>query len=70
MTCRYEDLANETADRINQLYGRVERFSAHPTLHTRVDGVLAEISKLEKVLAKQNATARWAKELRCARGYA
>lgn len=60
---RYEEFAKETADRIEHLKGRVERFSSHPTLNTRVAGVLDEIAALEKSLPKQLSTAKWVKEL-------
>lgn len=63
----YEIEAREIAARIKELHGRVARFSAHPTLHTRVPGVKAEIAALEKRLPKMIATARWAKELYAAR---
>ena len=70
MTCRYENLARETAARITELHDRAARWEKHPTLHTRVPGVRAQIASLEHTLAKQASTARWAKELRAARGYA
>ena len=58
---RYEEYAAETADRIKELSARKERFLAHPTLHTRADGVQAEIDALAARLPKQIATAKWAK---------
>lgn len=39
---RYEIFAKETADRIEELKGRAERFAAHSTLYSRVPGILAE----------------------------
>jgi hypothetical protein len=60
---RYEKYAQETAARIKELCARKERFSTHPTLHTRANGVQSEIDRLTALLPKQVATAKWAKEL-------
>lgn len=60
---RYEQNVIEITNRIEELRGRVIRFAAHATLHTRVDGVKAELARLEATLPKARATAKWAKEL-------
>lgn len=60
---RYEIEAAEIANRVDALRVRALRFAAHPTLNTRVDGVVAEIATLEKQLLVMRATGKWAKEL-------
>jgi hypothetical protein len=60
---RYQIEANEIVARLEVLHKRVAKFSAHPTLHTRVAGVKAEIAELEIRLPKMEATARWTEEL-------
>lgn len=59
----YEIHLNELLDRADTLRGRINRFSAHPTLHTRVDGVKAELAKVETAIPKARATAKWAREV-------
>lgn len=60
---RYAKEAFEVESRIKDLRGRVERFSEHPTLHTRVHGVKDDIAELEKMVKVLYSTARWCKEL-------
>lgn len=61
---RYQALANETADRISNLHRMIAKFSAHPTLHTRVAGIRAELATRERELKNLEATSRWAAELK------
>ena len=63
MLSKYHKDAIEVSNRIQLLHKRKGRFSKHPTLHTRVEGVCLEISDLEKQLAVLKATAKWADEL-------
>lgn len=64
MTDRYEQAAQEVEAQIAHLEARRDRFAAHPTLHTRVARVQAEIDELKKLnLAKWRATGKWANEI-------
>lgn len=64
MTNRYETAATEVELQIQKLRARRARFAAHPTLHTRVAGVDAEIARLEALdLDQWRSTGRWANEI-------
>lgn len=64
MTDRYEHSAQEVEAKIVELEARRDRFAAHPTLHTRVASVQAEIDSLKKLdLNKWRATGKWANEI-------
>lgn len=64
MSNQYSTFVQELEVRIEQLQGRAERFSKHPTLHTRVPGVLAEIEALQAKIGPNVATDKWVEELR------
>lgn len=64
---RYTAAALEIQTRIELLKDRATRWGNHPTLNTRVPGVLAEISKLEPQVKKLHATGKWQDELNATR---
>lgn len=61
---RYNDAAKELEDKIKSLEDRASRWENHPTLHTRVAGVRAEIAALRaKPVAKWRSTGKWSQEI-------
>lgn len=64
MTNRYEEAAKEVEAQIEKLEARKARFEGHPTLHTRVASVQADLDRLKALdLSQWRATGNWAKEI-------
>ena len=68
MLNQYAKEAREVDARIEELYTRKVRFENHPTLYTRVGGVVAEINELMPVSKTLWETAKWSDEIYGKRG--
>ena len=60
---RYTEYLAETQARIDLLTDRAARWSKHPTLHTRVPAIEAEIKQLHKQLPILRGTAKLAHQM-------